>query len=150
MILSRKQVRTDVLAALNAHPYFTTHSVRAVDLDGSPEAIVAYEGDLRDQQTGAVLCLTQVLSGKLKQEANRFRRVERSIEFAVLVRVNPENASAPDHDQVVDEVVKCVSGLNTGPGAKRIEYVDEQLLNQSPGIHSTSVRFTTTIITEGA
>lgn len=146
--MNRKQIREYALSALNAHPWFSQLSVRAVSLDGSPESTDAFSGDLLSTDAGAVLCVSQIQSAKFLEDARRGRNVRREVTLAILVRVNLGHPAQISADDAVDEVIKCLSGRPQTPGATPLKYVSEQLVQDAPAVIQNRILFTTTVLTE--
>lgn len=147
--MTRKELRSTIFQALSDWPWFVQSGVRVFMLNGTPEALDAYEGDLRSTDAGAVILVGHILRGKYVDSAGKGAKVSRTCDAPVLVRINLAHASAPDPDDTIDEVIKAVSGEpQNRSGTLPLAYVSESLLQeQSPSVFSTSVTFTARIIT---
>lgn len=147
--MTRKELRAGILAALESSAWVGSSGIRAFMLDGTPEALDAYEGDLRSTSAGAVFLVGHVLKGKYIESAMGGRKLARTCEVPVLVRINQAHASAPDPDEAIDEVIKAVSGSPVGkPGDPPIAYLSESLLqDSSPSLFSTTITFAARIVT---
>ena len=142
--MTQKEFRTAVYNALAGHAWFTGKGVRVLYLDGSTASTEALEGDLRASPY-AVLCVSYVLAGGIVDSAGRGKAVKRKVDVAVLVRVNPTVSGAPDVDDCCDEVIKAVSGCQTGAGQEPILYKSQSLVQDS--VFSQQIIFTSTVFT---
>lgn len=144
-MITRKLFRLSVLAALNNHDWFITRSIRAIDLDFSPEAEKDVEQDLRESEVGAVIMVSQILEGKKVDSARMGQRINREIVLGVVTLLNPERMSEISNDDLVDEAIKAVIGLQRGPGNRAFEYVSEKL-EQHNGAIRTLIQFKTSTV----
>jgi len=139
-MMTSKALRDLILTTLNAHTWAQERVIRAVSIDGTPESMEAFEGDLRNEQAGCVLCLSQTLKSAPVGEVSRGRAVLCENTLAVIIRVNPATPGAPDLDDVRDEVMLTLKGIQAGGAEYLTLSGDGALMQDARGLLTTRVQ----------
>ena len=143
--MNRKTFRSTVLSRLGSHTWFSSRSIAAVDWNGSQADVETAEAELRAAKKGTVLLVSQITGEKTEIAHTRQQAMWCEAQLVVLVRTNPGNSQAVNHDDACDEVKVALAGQPEANGAMPIRFLEARLVKDTPGIICTEMVFSARI-----